>query len=133
MPLPENFAEAADRLFVGAVHLQPSNWPLADHCFGLGAECSLKAVLISIGGFRGSLPRSFKVHLPDIWDEFQAFRPAQGSPCYNLPMANPFLNWAIEDRYAGDSAIDPARCQRHRVGALEAMKILERARLDGLL
>ena len=133
MPVPEDFSNAASRYWLDANFLHnDSRLATADHLFGVSAECALKAVMVSLSGAK--LLRRYKVHLPYIWDEFIAYMPSSGTNAYaSFLAANPFTSWDVGDRYGHDSAFPQTRVDNHRNAALQAQKVLEQAKLDGVL
>lgn len=134
MPVPEDFANAADRYWLDANSLhQTGRLATADHLFGVSAECALKAVMVKLSG-KTSLPRKYKIHLPFIWDEFVAYIPLSGiHPYASMLPSNLFTGWDVGDRYGHDTQFTAPRIATHRAASLQANKVLEKARLDGVL
>lgn len=134
MSVPEDFANAADRYWTDANTLhQSGRLATADHLFGVSAECALKALMIKLSGAT-SLPGKYKSHLPDIWDEFIAYTPLSGiHPYAGMLSANPFSGWHIGDRYGHDSQFTAPRVTAHQAASLQVHKVLEQARIDGVL
>lgn len=134
MLVPEDFANAADRYWTDANTLhQLGRLATADHLFGVSAECALKAIMVKLSG-KTSLPRKYKIHLPNIWNEFIAYTPLSGiHPYAGMLSTNPFLKWCVDDRYGHDSPFTAQRVATHRAASLQANKVLEKARIDGVL
>jgi hypothetical protein len=134
MPIPEDYPNAADRYWSDANTLfQGGRFATADHLFGVSTECALKAVMVALSG-EVTLPKSYWKHLPKIWDEFIAYMPSSGTHPYASSLtANPFLGWDVGDRYGHDSHFTQARANNHRTASLQAQRVLEKARLDGVL
>lgn len=135
MPVPEDFSNAADRYWLDANTLsQNGRLATADHLFGISAECALKAIMLALSG-KTKLPERYKIHLPQIWDEFLAYRPQSGTQPYacNLSPINPFeKKWHVADRYGHDSHFTSARVNANRNASFSANLALEKARLDGV-
>lgn len=134
MPVQEDFSNAADRYWSDANTLhQSGRFATADHLFGISAECALKAIILKLTG-TSSLPGRYKIHLPKIWDEFIAYRPLTGiHPYAGMLGPNLFSGWDVGDRYGHDSQFPAPRATSHRAASLQANKVLEQARLDGVL
>lgn len=134
MPVPEDFSNAADRYWLDANTLaQRGRLATADHLFGVSTECALKAIMIALSGGT-KLPGRYKIHLPEIWDEFIAYTPSSGThPYAGMLTANPFINWNLSDRYGHNAHFTQARLDNHRNATLQANIALEHARLDGVL
>lgn len=134
MPIPEDFSNAADRYWIDANTLfQNGRLATADHLFGVSAECALKAIMVKLSG-KPTLPKRYNIHLPNIWDEFIAYTPSSGSHPYAVALgSNPFQSWDVGDRYGHDSHFTQARTGNHRNASFQANKVLEKARLDGVL
>lgn len=134
MAIPEDFPDAANRHWQDAEMLySDSRLATADHLFGVAAECAIKSIMVAQAG-TPRLAKRYWTHMPGIWDEFSAYCPPTGSNAYatSLP-PNPFASWDIGDRYGAESAFPMTRVETHRNGAKAAMKMLEQARLDGVL
>lgn len=134
MPATEDFSNAASRYWCDAnLLLQQARLATADHLFGVSAECALKAIMVALSGTT-NLPKRYKIHLPNIWDEFIAYTPSSGTNAYaSLLAANPFASWDVSDRYGHDTEFTQARVNKHCEAALQAQRVLEQARLDGRL
>ncbi|MEQ1525169.1 MAG: hypothetical protein ABL911_00270 [Gallionella sp.] len=134
MPVIEDFSNASSRyLYDANLLLEQTRFATADHLFGVSAECALKAIMVALSG-TANLPKRYKIHLPNIWDEFIAYMPSSGTNAYaSLLAANPFASWDVGDRYGHDTAFTQARVNEHREAALQAQRVLEQARLDGRL
>lgn len=134
MPISEDFANAADRYWIDANTLhQSGRLATADHLFGVSAECALKAIMVKLSG-KTSLPGKYKIHLPYIWNEFIAYIPLSGThPYAGVLSSNPFSGWDVSDRYGHDSQFTASRVANHRAASSQAYKVLEKARLDGVL
>lgn len=134
MPVPDDYANAADRYWLDANTLH-KNGRLAtsDHLFGVSAECALKAIMVALSDGT-QLPKCYWKHLPKIWDEFVAYIPSSGThPYASMLTPNPFLGWDINDRYGHDGQFTTSRVGGHRIASLQANKVLEKARIDGIL
>ena len=93
---------------------------------GLGAPTSPDSELAN---------RQHRVHVNDLWAEFQAFVHTTTSVAYlaKLPVDNPFVDWSIEQRYAADGEVLERTVQCHHAGAVRVLKLLEQAKVDGVV
>jgi len=113
--------------------------PNADQLFGFAAECGLKAVMQALGMQldRDGRPqeKEHRRHINRLWDVFRSFCQGLTGARYasELPKVNPFSNWSADQRYfrSSSSCFDEARVDEHRAGALDVLKIVEKARVDG--
>lgn len=115
-----------------------SRWANADHLYGLAVECGLKRLMITfgmpIGADGGPVQKSDKVHAEQAWDHYETYRSGHvAGASYGLPIANPFLDWNVSQRYANESNFDLARTTAHRTGAEVVYKLVIKALLEGLL
>lgn len=142
--MAENFDEAATRAFEDACSLHdaagptpaPARLGIPDHLFGLAAECALKAILHGLGQLtlvpgKRPLPKRLAVHVDALWSEYVS--QVSGRGAYIVQATNPFTDWAVGHRYEEHALFSVARLQAHRDGALEAMLVLEVARVDGVV
>jgi hypothetical protein len=134
MPVPEDFANSSDRYWIDADTLfNNGRLATADHLFGVSAECALKAIMVRLSG-QATLDKRFKIHLPNIWEEFIAYIPISGTHPYSSNLtSNPFSGWDVGDRYGNENQFTPARVNSVREASKQARKVLEQARLDGVL
>lgn len=121
-------AEDADFL------LDDKRWPNADHLYGLAAECALKALLIvyGINNSNGDIcDRSYRTHINSLWNMYPAF--SQHRNFYAINSQNPFSNWEIGQRYSQKQDIDEQTAKEHKRAVEELRKIINKAKLDGVL
>lgn len=139
MILPEDFLDAHERHYDDAQSLYAQRrWANADHLFGIAAECGLKALTVN---FKGTpLAKNERRHISeaskptDAWDIFESYRSGHVlAGRFALPVANPFTNWDVSQRYAGQSHFDQAVVDPHRDGANIVKNLINTARLEGLL
>jgi hypothetical protein len=110
----------------------------ADHLYGVSAECSLKAVMVTLG--LATKPdgapedRGYLVHMPGLWSAFQSFAQGRLASRYLEPLdhGNPFADWQIDQRYWSRTGILEGAAQAHRTAALQCRESLERQLLDGV-
>jgi len=111
----------------------------ADHLYGMSAECGLKQLMLAFGmefDFNRDVPREDKdkKHINRLWQRYEVYRFGHHRGAgYALPQQNPFTDWNVSQRYAHRSHFDAARVQRHRRGAEEVLKMVKKARLEGLI
>lgn len=134
-----DFRDASERHFEDAEHLLSQNRNAnADHLFGLSAECSLKAVMLSLGmavNIDGApADRGHKVHMPELWAAFQSFAEGRLASRYLEPLekANPFSDWAVDQRYWARKAIGASPPSNHRIAAIQCRQSLEKLLFDGV-
>jgi hypothetical protein len=134
-----DFRDASGRHFGdGELLLTKSCFANADHLFGISAECSLKAVMASLGMATSKagapIDRGHKVHMPELWAAFQSFAHGRLASRYleHLDKQNPFMDWKVDQRYWKRAAIPETAAKRHREAALQCQTSLERGFLDGV-
>jgi len=136
-----DFRDASARHFEDAEILLNQAEPReanADHLFGLSAECSLKAVMLALGmavNTDGSpTDRGHKVHMPELWAAFQSFAEGRLASRYLEPLdkANPFSDWAVDQRYWVRAAITAQAASRHMEAAVQCRLSLEKLLFDGV-
>ena len=136
-----DFRDASARHFEDAELLLNQSEPRvanADHLFGLSAECSLKAVMLALGmavNIDGApADRGHKVHMPELWAAFQSFAEGRLASRYLEPLdkANPFSDWAVDQRYWTRAAVKAPAPSRHMVAAAQCLSSLEKLLFDGV-
>ena len=136
-----DFRDASARHFEDAKLLLNQPEPReanADHLFGLSAECSLKAVMLALGMAVNTdgapADRGHKVHMPELWAAFQSFAEGRLASRYLEPLdkANPFSDWAVDQRYWARAAITTQAPSRHMAAAAQCRRSLEKLLLDGV-
>lgn len=134
-----DFRDASARHFEDAeILLAQTREANADHLFGLSAECSLKAVMLALGMKPDPLgspeDRGHRVHMPEIWAAFQSFAQGRLASRYLEPLdkANPFADWAIDQRYSAQTAITAPALSRHMAAAEQCRESLEKLLFDGV-
>lgn len=135
-----DFLDAHGRHWVDAEHLfQAARWANADHLYGLAAECGLKRLMQAFGmpfdtiQNRPHYPAD-RVHINDVWARFETYRSGHALGVgYALPSSNPFVGWAVSDRYAKESNFDSVSAQKHQAGAKEVRLRIEKAQREGCL
>jgi hypothetical protein len=116
-----------------------SRWANADQLYGYSAECGLKCLMqvfgmpLEPGGSGKPKERADRVHADKIWDRYQVYRAGYGSAKYMLPRQNPFYNWSVDNRYAGEANFDRAYEEPHKDGAEKVEAVISQARGDGIL
>jgi hypothetical protein len=134
-----DYYDAAQRHLDDANHLlTEARLPNADQLFGLSAECSLKAVMLSLGmSMKNGRPSDRKHgHINVLWDEFITFANGKGEARYADALGaavNPFLNWDIGQRYEHGSAIKMQIVSDHKSAAEIAFGCLTQAVVDGVV
>lgn len=125
--------EDADRLF------REQRWANADHLYGLSAECGLKAVMQKLGmrtdPMGKPLDKSHRKHIDVLWNAFLSFALQRHAIAYArlLPNANPFSDWAVDQRYAHQQHFSQHITATHRQGAEYVRRVVNEARRNGLL
>jgi len=132
------FQEAARRHFQDAEMLKEAKrMPNADHLYGLAAECALKAVMVALGvptRTDGDIDdRTHRVHVNTLWEQFKVFADGREGARYvsPIPSDNPFADWDVSQRYAGDDHVSAKAVIEHSKGARAVMVALARAVADG--
>lgn len=134
-----NFRDASNRHFEDAelllVQTREAN---ADHLFGLSAECSLKAIMLALGmavdADGAPADRGHRVHMPELWAAFQSFAAGRLASRYLEPLdkANPFSDWAVDQRYWARAAITASAPPKHKTAAAQCRQSLEKLLFDGV-
>ena len=95
-----DYADAAQRHYLSAVCLLQTHPATASHCFGIAAECVLKALMCNLQ------PQANKVsgkHLGfDLWTEFANHQTVQTHPsrvAWAQKHQTGFQNWDVNERY----------------------------------
>ena len=116
--------------------------PNAGHLFGFAAECGIKALLVSHG--LSTDPRTgdlvetgsykYKTHVNVLINNVQTF---SGGPVYSkyvgmMPNLKAFSNWDTSYRYYDELSI-PASLTDWRTAAEEVIRMLDQAKLDGVI
>lgn len=134
-----DFRDASDRHFEDAeILLAQTREANADHLFGLSAECSLKAVMLALGMAVNTdgapADRGHKVHMPELWAAFQSFAEGRLASRYLEPLdkANPFSDWAVDQRYWARAAVTAPAPSRHKAAAAQCRLSLEKLLFDGV-
>jgi hypothetical protein len=136
-----DFRDASARHFDDAEFLLNHSEPReanADHLFGISAECSLKAVMLALGmkvNTDGApTDRGHKVHMPELWAAFQSFAEGRLASRYLEPLdkANPFSDWAVDQRYWARAAITAQAPSRRMAAATQCRLSLEKLLFDGV-
>ena len=68
------------------------------------------------------------VHINKLWDEYVSAVHGRAMPVLG---PNPFLGWAVDDRYKDDAVFSATRVAKHQKGALDGMKALQSAAEQG--
>ncbi len=135
-----DFLDAHARHWEDAEYLfRARRWANADYLYGMAAECGLKRLMLrfsmAINPVTGS-PADNKdlKHVNNMWARYESYRSGKVEGIdYALPVANPFANWHISDRYAHQSNFDQARAQDHRTGARMVRNLIAKAQCEGML
>jgi hypothetical protein len=133
-----DFHDAHDRHWNDAEKLRTdARWANADHLYGLAVECGLKRLMQAFGmpfGVDGSpASKADRKHADRLWVRYDAYRVGHHyGVAYALPIANPFSDWSVEQRYANQRMFDATRVNAHRLGADAIRRLVSKARLDGL-
>ena len=127
-----DYSDAAKGHWEDAAYLwEASRLANADHLFGLSAECSLKAVMISLGMGLGKddapRERRHRVHINNLWTEFITFAQSRNGAHYVALMSgmvDPFADWHVNQRYWQRSYITKQVAESHRQAAHIARQVL---------
>lgn len=100
-----DYADAAERHFLsGCLELQTGHPATASHCFGIAAECALKALMCNLQPQNQPVSRS---HLePRLWAEFANHQTVQSHPSRvaHVQQYQPGLaGWSVHQRYLNRS------------------------------
>ena len=135
-----DFYDAHDRHWQDAELLYAKQrWANADHLYGIAAECGLKQLMQAFGMPFDTVKdkpvaKRDTVHADGIWTRFESYRSGHHlGAAYVLPTANPFANWNASQRYAPQSHFDQTRVDPHHQGAEQVRRLIEQARLEGLV
>lgn len=115
----EKYDEAAQR------HWRDAEWlsgaqrtENADQLYGLAAECAVKAVLSKLPGCSsgGELALGYRKHIDELWDRIPLQGVAKLAPTLQslVQAGNPFQDWRVEQRYAGDGIVSSSSMASHR-------------------
>jgi|SRR5579862_107017 len=135
-----DFCDAAHRHYEDATQLfESKKFPNADHLYGLGAECALKAIMVGLGAPAkdGDLEdEAHHLHINKLWSEFQVFVNGRSASRYATPLralqGEPFDKWHIAQRYAHRRDISSGKIPiEHQKAAKACLVALERAMADG--
>jgi hypothetical protein len=136
--MSNDYVDAAERHLADAELLRDQGRIAnADHLYGLSAECSLKAVMESLGmKMKNGVPedKGHKVHMPELWAAFQSFAEGRLAARYLEPLNhdNPFSDWLVDQRYWARSAIPDAAMSNHEAAASQCQLSLQTLVLDGV-
>ncbi|MFI9384140.1 hypothetical protein [Kutzneria sp. NPDC052558] len=141
-----HFATAARRHYADGDHLfSMQRYASADHLAGFAAECALKVILlqflgatlvkgkpVSVIGGGQKVPHS---HLPPLWDNLPLVASGRGGASFVALMTkpNPFVGWAVDDRYSDGKHIDPVQVRAHLDAAKQIIAIQQQAQIAGAL
>lgn len=132
MPKPADFADAHRRHMDDADTLYAGNrFANADHLYGLGAECGLKAVMLergimSLDDSGKPEPKKYMRHIDKLWAEFLlADRREWTRDMRRMKEPNSFADWSIDDRYANERCFDKATANSHRKAAKVVARMVE--------
>jgi hypothetical protein len=138
--MPSDFKDAAERHRIDAeILLDEGHLANADHLFGMGAECSLKAVMVGLGmdTHHDGTPKdkAHKVHVNVLWAAFQSFAQGRTAARYLEPIGigSPFSDWDVHQRYARRDRFVAETVTSHKKAALRCERALRQAQIDGIL
>ncbi|WP_084545118.1 MULTISPECIES: SAM-dependent methyltransferase [Derxia] len=118
---------------------EQSRWANADHLYGVAAECGLKALMQAFGmeinpQTDAPAKREDRDHINAIWARFESYRTGHHAGTeYALSSENPFENWTISQRYAGQASFNEAIAATHKSGCNSVAELVKKARTEGLL
>ena len=138
--LPADFLDAMNRHWQDA-ELLCSKERLAnsDHLYGLSAECGLKALMEKFGMKmeKNMPPSDDRKHINNgLYDRYETYREGANATRFQLPWQDshfPFENWEVDDRYANRGHFVEDRLKKHRSGAEDVKKLVDKAEKEGLL
>ena len=115
----EKYDEAAQR------HWRDAEWlsgeqrtENADQLYGLAAECAVKAVLSKVPGCLsdGELAPAYRKHIDKLWSSILVQGVTKLAPGLQavVQAGNPFQDWRVEQRYAGDGVVSSSSMASHR-------------------
>jgi len=135
-----NYSESATRHFRDADYLYGDRRHAnADQLYGLAAECAFKAVMRGLGApidpESGLTHPQHRVHVNDLWGEFQVFVHTTNATAYlaKLSAREPFNDWSITQRYAADGEVLERAVGGHQAAARRVLEVLEQAKVDGVV
>ncbi|MBE0471748.1 MAG: SAM-dependent methyltransferase [Methyloprofundus sp.] len=136
--MPTDFYDAHQRHFNDADTLYTSSrWANADHLFGLSAECGLKALMQSFGMMlqpNGAPTRDDRKHMDNLLPRYEHYRSGHAAGAqYALSLTTEFDNWSVNQRYDHQSNFSQSVVDPHQQAALTIRKLIQQAKLDGLL
>jgi hypothetical protein len=113
----------------------PRRFANADQFYGLAAECGLKAIMTKLENnfFNHALNRPSSgddlCHAKGTWDRYRHYSQGWGAARYALPpIANPFAQWEIADRYSSRGHFRYTRVNNHRTAFLVVKSLVDAAR-----
>lgn len=119
-----------------------SRFANSGHLYGLGAECGIKALLVSHGlptDVDGSPDKTtgFKVHVnvfAGAVANLRVFLSGRSGAHYvaMIPRIGAFADWEVSHRYFAEAAI-PQSLPHWKAAAHEVGRMLDQARIDGNL
>ncbi|MCM8641417.1 hypothetical protein [Accumulibacter sp.] len=117
--MKEKYDEAAQRHWRDAEWLRgEKRTENADQLYGLAAECAVKAVLSKLPGCSsgGELASGYKKHIDELWDRIRLQSVTKLAPTLQLLVqaGNPFQDWRVGQRYAGDGCVSCSSVTSHR-------------------
>lgn len=140
-----DFPASADRHLADAKLLQIANrFANSGHLYGLGAECGIKALLVSHGlptDVDGSPvdKKGFKVHVNSFavtttFTNLRVFLSGRSGAHYlaMIPSIGAFSDWDVSHRYFSEAAI-PQSFANWKAAAEEVGRMMDQARIDGKL
>lgn len=140
MTMPADFLDAHKRHWDDAERLLDSKrWANADHLYGMAAECGLKKLMLAFGmTFDAAKDRpadvSDRKHIDAIWTRFESYRSGHHKGVrFALPTENPFVDWAVSQRYAPQNHFDVVRVIAHQAGANLVRQLVNKAVLEGVV
>jgi hypothetical protein len=111
--MPEDYKGAARRHWRDAELLMGSGRVgNADPLYGFATECAIKSVLRTLG----YLHDKHRVHVDQLWSKasYQSLQHRLPGLAMILCAQNPFQDWSVDQRYAGDDAIDAGAADHHK-------------------
>lgn len=128
-----DYVDAAERHYLSAKALD-EHPATASHCYGISAECVLKALMSNL---QPKVSPISKVHLRNLWSDF-AVSPALSAYPSRVTMAMNFeacfAQWDINQRYFNRShpTLDPSIVNSQKQGADGLWALLQQAQ-QGLI
>lgn len=127
-----DYADSAERHYVGATALQTTCSASASHAYGISAECVLKALMSNL---QPQLKRVSKNHIgSDLWREFencQALSTHTNRVAVAKKFETHFSIWTLEQRYfnRNHTVFDAAILASQKVGADGLRSLLQQVQL----